>query len=69
MLYFIVCIRSIIEDLQHEMYSQVFELENSFYSFNDDEKLVFLFTSYNMIKTVAKTCKDILDRWVCFLYK
>ena len=31
------------EDLQHEMYSQAFELENEFYSFNYDEKLVFLF--------------------------
>ena len=42
------------EDLQHEMYSQAFELENEFYSFNDDEKLVFLFTLHNMINTVVK---------------
>ena len=63
------CLYLVYEDLQHEMYSQAFELENEFYFFNDDEKLVFLFTSHNMIKTVAKTCNDILDRRVCFLYK
>ena len=37
------CLYLVYEDLQHEMYFQAFELENEFYSFNDDEKLVFLF--------------------------
>ena len=57
------------EDLQHEIYSQAFKLEKELYSFNDDKKRVFSFTSHNIIKTVAKACKDILDRRRRVLYK
>ena len=57
------------EDLHHELFNRAFELNSEFYSLNDNEKLIFLFTTSNMIKTVAKTCKDILDRRGRFLYK
>ena len=57
------------EDLQLEMYSQAFDINPGFYSLTDEEKIIFLFSSKDMIKTVAKTCKDILDRRRRFLYK
>ena len=57
------------EDLHHELFNRAFELNSEFYSLNDNEKLIFLFTTSNMIKTVAKTCKDILDRRRRFLYE
>ena len=50
------------EDLHHELFNQAFELNSEFYSLNDDEKLIFLLITSNMIKIVTKTCKDILDR-------
>ena len=57
------------EDLQQTMFNQAFNINSGFYSLSDEEKLIFLFTSKDMIKTVAKTCKDILDRRRRFLYK
>ena len=56
------------EDLHHELFNQAFELNSEFYSLNDDEKLIFLIITSNMIKSVAKTCKDILDRRRRFFY-
>ena len=57
------------EDVQLEMYSHAFNINPVFYYVSDEEKIRFLFSSNKMIKTVAKTCKDILDRRKCFLYK
>ena len=59
----------LFKDLHHELFNQAFELNSEFYSLNDDKKLIFLFTTSNMIKTVAKTCKDSLDRRRRFLYE
>ena len=56
------------EDLQLEMYSHAFNINPGFYYLSDEEKIRFLFSSNEMIKTVAKTCKDILDRRRRFLY-
>ena len=47
------------EDLHLEIYCQAFDINPSFYSLTDE----------GMIKTVAKTCKDILNRRRRFLYK
>ena len=44
------------------MYSHAFNINPVFYCLPDEEKIRFLFSSNEMIKTVAKTCKDILDR-------
>ena len=44
------------EDLQQTMFNQAFNINTGFYSLSDEEKLIFLFTSKDMIKTVAKTC-------------
>ena len=57
------------EDLQHEMYSHAFNINPGFYYLSGEEKIRFLFSSKEMIKTVAKTCKDSLDRRRRFLYK
>ena len=57
------------EDLQQTIFNQTFNINTGFYSLSDEEKLIFLFTSKDMIKTVAKTCKDVLDRRRRFLYK
>ena len=59
----------LFKDLHHELFNQAFELNSEFYSLNDDKKLIFLFTISNMIKTVAKACKDILDRRRRLLYE
>ena len=37
------------EDLHHELFNQAFELNSGFYSVNDDENLIFLLTTSNMI--------------------
>ena len=36
---------------------------------NNDEKIVFLFSSVDVVKTVAKTCTSILDGRRRFLYQ
>ena len=56
------------EDLQHEMYSHAFNINPGFYYLSGEEKIRFLFSSKEMIKTVAKSCKDSLDRRRRFLY-
>ena len=56
------------EDLQYEMFSEASHVNQQFNILNDDEKIAFLFSSANMVKTVAKTCKGILDRRKRFLY-
>ena len=57
------------EDLREFVYNEAFSINSSFYSLSDEGKLKFLFTSNYLIKTVAKTCKDILDRRRRFLYR
>ena len=57
------------KDLREIVYNEAFSINSSFYSLSDEGKLTFLFTSNYLIKIVAKTCKDILDRRRCFLYK
>ena len=57
------------EDLQHEMFHEALQFYPQFNVLNDDEKIVILFSDVNLVKTVAKTCKSILDRRRRFLYK
>ena len=57
------------EDLQYEMFYEASQVNPQFDLLNDDEKIVYLFSSTNIIKIVAKTCKDILDRRRDFLYR
>lgn len=57
------------DDLQQEMFCAISEFNPNFNMLNVDEKIVYMFSSNNVIKTVAKTCKDILDRRRRFLYK
>ena len=49
------------EDLQLHMYNQAF-VKPASYSLSDEEKIINLFSSKDMVKSVTKTCKDILDR-------
>lgn len=57
------------EDLQNEMFACALNVNSSFYSLNDDEKIVLLFSCKDLIKPVAKACKEILERRRRFLYK
>ena len=57
------------DDLQHEMCSVASQVNPQFNKLNDDEKILFLFSSKNMVKTVAKTRTCILDRRIRFLYQ
>ena len=49
------------EDLQDEMFCEASQVSPYFDILNDDEKFVYLFSSTNIVKSVAKTCKDILE--------
>ena len=60
---------SLYEDLREIVYNEAFSINSSFYSLSEEGKITFMFTSNYMIKIVAKTCKDILDRRRSFLYK
>ena len=57
------------DDLQQEMYYAISQYKPNFRMLNDYEKIAYKFSSNNVIKAVAKTCKDILVRRRCFLYK
>ena len=50
------------EDLQYEMFYEASQVNPQFDILNDDEKIVYLFSSTNIVKILAKTCKNILDR-------
>ena len=52
----------LFDDLQYEMFSVASQVNPQFNILNNDEKIVFLFSSANMVKAVAKTCIYILDR-------
>ena len=47
------------DDLQYEMCSVASQVNPNFNILNDDTKIVNIFFSASMIKTVAKTCKCI----------
>ena len=57
------------EDLQYEMFYEASQVNPQFDILNDDEKIVYLFSSTNIVKILAKTCKNILDRRRRFLYR
>ena len=57
------------EDLQLDFFSHAFNINPGFYVLSDEEKISFLFSSKEMVKAVAKTCKDVLERRRRFLYK
>ena len=54
------------DDLQQEMYYVKSQYNPNFHMLNDDEKIAYMFSSNSVIKAVAKTCKDILDRRTLF---
>ena len=47
------------EDLQYEMFYEASQVNPQFDILNDDEKIVYLFSSTNIVKILAKTCKNI----------
>ena len=57
------------EDLRADLFFRASNIESCFNSLSTEHKTVFLFSNQSMIRIVAKTCCDILQRRAFYMCK
>ena len=57
------------EDLREVLFHRARSILSDFYDLSDDDKLNFILSNHDIVRTSAKTCCLILDRRSCYLYK
>ena len=60
---------SLYVDFRNALFKQACEVNASFGNYTENEKLVFLFSTVDLTRSLAKTCFQILHRRATFLYK
>jgi hypothetical protein len=59
----------VYDDLRQSLFDKAKTVDNAFVRMSKNEQLIFLFTKTEMIRYCAKTCFNILQRRLLFLYK